>query len=259
MAKLTFFGTGTSQGIPMIGCNCAVCKSIDSKDSRLRSSVLIESKGIKLLIDAGPDFRYQMLRSYTSHLDALLLTHSHKDHTGGIDDIRSLNYFSKQPLPIYCESYVETSLKLEYHYVFTEDRYPGIPEIDIKSINNKAFNVYSLKDPNIFTEVTPIRAYHHKMPILGFRVDNIAYITDANYIPAEEFRKLRGLDKFVINTVRRERHISHFSLEEALKVIQEVGAKESYLTHLSHQIGKHSDLQQQLPQNVYVAYDNLII
>ncbi len=258
-SKITFFGTGTSQGIPMIGCNCNVCISKDSRDKRLRSSALIEHNGLSILIDAGPDFRYQMLRSHTTSLDGILLTHEHKDHTGGLDDIRALNYFNRKPFPIYCEERVFESLKNEFAYAFDENPYPGVPQFNIQLIKNAPFNVKSAIEPTNECSVIPIRAYHYKLPVLGFRIGDIAYITDASQIPPTEFDKLKDLSVMVINTVRREKHISHFSLSEALEIIEIVGAKRSYLTHLSHQIGTHEDLQSILPKNVFAAYDGLTI
>ncbi len=258
-SNITFFGTGTSQGIPMIGCQCAVCTSSDFRDKRLRSSALIQHNGLSVLIDAGPDFRYQMLRSKTNHLDAILLTHEHKDHTGGLDDIRALNYFNKKPFPIYCEERVLESLKNEFAYAFEENPYPGVPQFNVQIIKNAPFKIKSAINETNDCTIIPIRAFHYKLPVLGFRIGDIAYITDASQIPVNEFEKLKNLSVMVVNTVRREKHISHFSLSEALEVIDKVGAKRSYLTHLSHQIGLHTDLQSVLPKKVYAAYDGLTV
>lgn len=211
MSTITFLGTGTSQGIPVIGCKCKVCLSLDNKDKRLRSSAIIEHNGSVLLIDAGPDFRQQMLREGISSVDAVLLTHEHKDHTGGLDDVRAINFIRKEPFTIYCEERVKESLKREYSYAFEEYKYPGVPEFDIKIIDTAPFYINS-------AQVIPIRAFHYKLPVLGFRIGDIAYITDANYIPDEEFDKLQNLSILVLNTVRRERHISHFSLDEAVEI-----------------------------------------
>ena len=227
--KLTFLGTGTSQGVPMIGCDCDVCRSSDPRDKRLRSSVLVEHEGLTILVDAGPDFRQQMLRAGVSHLDAILLTHNHKDHTGGLDDIRAFNYLEKQATHIYCEKYVEDSLRMEYSYAFAEKKYPGAPEWEVHEIDDKPFNINGV-------EIIPIRGRHYRLPVLGFRFGNIAYCTDMNHIPEEEFSKLQGLDHFIINTVRYGKHISHFALDEAVAVARKVGAKHSWLTHLSHQL-----------------------
>ena len=252
MTKLTFLGTGTSQGVPMIGCGCDVCCSDDPRDKRLRSSVLVEHEGLTVLVDAGPDFRQQMLRADVSHLDAILLTHNHKDHTGGLDDIRAFNYLEKRASQIYCEKYVEDSLRMEYSYAFAENKYPGAPEWNVHIIDENPFSINGV-------EIIPIRGKHYRLPVLGFRFGNIAYCTDMNHIPEEEFEKLKGLDHFIINTVRRGRHISHFALEEAVAIAQKVGAKQSWLTHLSHQLPCCSELEKELPAGILPAYDGLTI
>lgn len=250
--KLTFLGTGTSQGVPMIGCGCEVCRSADARDHRLRASVLVEHEGLAILVDAGPDFRQQMLRENVSHLDAILLTHNHKDHTGGLDDIRAFNYLEKKATEIYCEKYVEDSLRMEYSYAFAENKYPGAPEWRVHTIDEKPFEINGVK-------VIPIRGSHYKLPVLGFRFGNIAYCTDMNHIAEEEFEKLKGLDHFVINCVRRGRHISHFSLEGALEVAKKVGARHTWLTHLSHQLPVYTELAAELPAGILPAYDGLVI
>jgi len=250
--RLTFLGTGTSQGVPMIGCGCDVCRSTDPRDQRLRASVLVEYEGLKILVDAGPDFRQQMLRENVSHLDAILLTHNHKDHTGGLDDIRAFNYLEKKATQIYCEKYVEDSLRMEYSYAFEENKYPGAPEWRVHTIDERPFEIEGVK-------IVPIRGRHYKLPVLGFRFGNIAYCTDMNHIPEEEFEKLKGLEHFVINCVRRGHHISHFALEGALKVAEKVGARHTWLTHLSHQLPRHEELTAELPENVLPAFDGLTI
>ncbi len=254
--RVTFLGTGTSQGIPMIGCKCPVCTSEDIRDNRLRSSLLVEHNGLSILIDAGPDFRQQLLRADISNLDAILLTHEHKDHTGGLDDVRAINYFSKKALPIYCEARVKKSLEQEYSYAFSEYRYPGAPQFDVRIIDAEPFVI---GQDSASVVVTPIRVKHYTLPVLGFRIGDIAYITDANKIDEEEFSKLKDLEVLVINTVRKQRHISHFSLQEAIDVAQRIGAKNSYLTHLSHQIGTHAQLSTELPDNIQAAYDTLVL
>ena len=255
MNTITFLGTGTSQGIPMIGCHCEVCTSDDPRDNRLRCSALVRFEGKTFLIDAGPDFRQQMLREKVSHLDAILLTHHHKDHTGGLDDVRSFNYLEKRSFPIYCEAGVLESLKKEYYYVFAEKPYPGAPEMDIHLITSLPFAIDGVP-------VIPIRAMHYKLPILGFRFGKCAYVTDANYIPESEFEKLQGLDIFVLNTVKRGHHISHYALEEAIEVCRRVGARQSYLTHLSHMLPRHADLTKELatlPFLLAPAFDGLTV
>ena len=251
-ARLTFLGTGTSQGVPMIGCGCDVCRSSDPRDKRLRSSVLVDYEGLRILVDAGPDFRQQMLRAGITHVDAILLTHNHKDHTGGLDDIRAFNYLEKKASEIYCEKYVEDSLRMEYGYAFAEKKYPGVPEWHVHNINEHPFTIRTV-------EITPIRGIHYKLPVLGFRFGNIAYCTDMNNIPEEEFCKLHGLDHFIINCVRYDKHISHYSLEEAIEVAQKVGAKHSWLTHLSHQLPTYNELAAELPEGILPAYDGLVL
>ncbi|MGM9749153.1 MAG: MBL fold metallo-hydrolase [Candidatus Cryptobacteroides sp.] len=279
--KLTFLGTGTSQGVPMIGCNCQVCKSSDPRDKRLRASVLVDWDGMRLLVDAGPDFRWQMLRSGVSHLDAILLTHNHKDHTGGLDDIRAFNYLERKASEIWCEEYVAESLKKEYSYAFEAKKYPGAPEWNIHLIDENPFEVAVYENTKLLTwesgvgysyeessqapkieksvKVIPIRGMHYKLPVLGYRFGDIAYCTDMNYIPEEEFAKLKGLKHFVINTVKNGKHISHFSLEEAIAVAQKVGAEHSWLTHLSHQLPCYEELAASLPDGILPAYDGLVI
>ena len=267
-AKLTFLGTGTSQGVPMIGCGCDVCRSMDPRDKRLRASVLVEYEGLRILVDAGPDFRQQMLRAGVSHLDAILLTHNHKDHTGGLDDIRAFNYLEKRATEIYCEKYVEDALRMEYSYAFAEKKYPGAPEWHVHNIDENPFMIHAggpyevlvwehgkgyirsvagSDDPVKSVEIIPIRGMHYKLPVLGFRFGNIAYCTDMNYIPEEEFEKLQGLDHFIINCVKYGKHVSHYSIEEAVEVANKVGARQTWLTHLSHQLPPHATLAASLP------------
>ena len=251
-SRLIFLGTGTSQGVPMIGCTCEVCCSEDPRDKRLRASVLVEYEGLTILVDAGPDFRQQMLRAGVTHLDAILLTHNHKDHTGGLDDIRAFNYLEKKAAQIYCEKYVEDSLRQEYSYAFAENRYPGAPEFDIHLIDDKPFTINGI-------EIIPIRGKHFRLPVLGFRFGDIAYCTDMNHIAEEEYAKLQGLEHMIINCVRRGRHISHFSLEGAIGVAEKVKASHTWLTHLSHQLPCYEALCEELPQGILPAYDGLVI
>lgn len=248
--SITFLGTGTSQGIPMICCKCPVCTSKDPKDKRLRTSAYIEYEGLKLVIDAGPDFRQQMLREDICKIDAIILTHQHKDHTGGLDDVRAYNYFQHIGMPIYSEERVQNSLRQEYAYAFKEEKYPGVPDYDLHTIDENPFTIKEI-------EIIPIRAMHYTLPVLGFRFGKLGYITDANYISDAEIEKLKGVSVFVINTIRREPHISHFSLSQAIEVCEKVGAQRSYLTHLSHQIECHSELAKALPDGISPAYDGL--
>ncbi|NPA45195.1 MAG: MBL fold metallo-hydrolase [Chlorobi bacterium] len=249
--KITFLGTGTSQGVPLIGCECDICKSSDSKDKRLRSSALISVGGKNILIDAGPDFRQQMLREKIVKLDAILLTHEHKDHIGGLDDVRAFNYIQKRPMDIYAEKRVCDLLQSrDFAYVVERKDYPGIPKMNFKIIENKKFLIDDI-------EVIPIRGTHHFLDVFGFRIGKFAYVTDMNYISAEEKEKLKNLDLLVITALRRKEHVSHFSLNQSLQIIEEVKPKKAYLTHISHKLGFYKDLIEELPGNVLPAYDGL--
>lgn len=248
--KVTFLGTGTSQGVPVIACNCETCSSRDKKDKRLRCSVLIEINGTSIIIDAGPDFRQQLLREKVNDLDAILLTHEHRDHISGLDDIRSFNYLKKKAMDIYAEQRVQEGIKANYSYVFSKTKYPGIPEMNLKLLENKKFKIKSIP-------IIPIRAMHLRMPVFGFRILDFTYITDANFISEEEKEKMKGSEVLVINALRKKKHISHFNLEEALQLIDELKPGKAYLTHISHLMGKHTEVSQELPENVFLAYDGL--
>lgn len=249
---LTFLGTGTSQGIPVIGCKCEVCTSDDVRDDRLRASVMIEVENKNLVIDTGPDFRQQMLRADPEKVDAVIFTHEHKDHIAGLDDIRPFNFQTGMPLNVYASERVEEALKREYHYVFNENlKYPGVPEVTMHRIS--AESPFFIDN----TEIIPIEVLHYKLPVLGFRINNMAYITDANFISEKEKEKLLGLDVLVLNALRKNTHISHFNLQEAIELSQELGAKRTYLTHISHLMGTHEVVSKEIPQNVFLAYDGL--
>lgn len=250
--KLTFMGTGTSQGVPIIGCDCPVCKSSDPKDRRLRSSALFQAEGMNILIDCGTDFREQMIREDVHHLDAIVFTHNHKDHTGGLDDTRALEYSDGWKAQLYCEPKVLETLKTEYDYAFFEKKYPGAPEWDIHIIDEKPFRIGN-------AEIIPIRGYHGKMPVLGFRIGNIAYLTDMSEIPESEFSKLTGLEHLAINTVCYHPHYSHFNLSGALAAARRIGAGHTWLTHLSHNFPPYSIFARELPEGVEPAYDGLKI
>jgi len=251
--KLTFLGTGTSQGVPVIACDCEVCVSDNEKDNRLRSSVLVESNGVKIAIDSGPDFRQQMLRENVKELDAILFTHEHKDHIAGLDDVRAFNFRSKSSMDIYCTERVFENLCREFHYVFDPKfLYPGIPKITPNIITSLKFNIKGV-------EVIPIEVYHYKMPVFGYRIGNLTYITDANKIDSQELEKIKGSEIVILNALRKEAHISHFTLSEALDVIKEINPKKAYLTHISHLLGKHEEVSLELPENVEIAYDGLQI
>lgn len=250
--KITILGSGTSTGIPMIACGCAVCTSADSRDKRLRTSILIETQDTVVSIDAGPDFRQQMLRENVKRLDAIILTHGHKDHTAGLDDIRAFNFFQQKPMDIYLTAETELALRSEYHYVFEEIKYPGIPDMRLKHYQNEMFTVQGI-------DVLPIEVMHLNMFVYGMRIGDFTYITDANFISPAEKEKIKGSSVLIINALRREKHISHFNLKEALEIIQEVAPQKAYLTHLSHQMGLHADVEKELPSNVFLAYDGLQI
>lgn len=251
--KVRFLGTGTSQGVPIITCDCKVCSSSDTRDKRLRSSILIQTNGLNIVIDAGPDFRYQMLKAKIKRLDGIILTHEHKDHIGGLDDIRPFNYLQKKAIDIYAEKRVAENIKTrDFAYVFAQKRYPGIPKMNLIEISEKAFRLKS-------AVLTPIRGFHHKLPVLGFRIKNFAYLTDMNRLKSGEMKKLSGLDTLVVTALRKEKHISHFNLPESLDLINKLKPKRAFLTHMGHQIGLHKDLEAELPEHISPAYDDLII
>ncbi len=257
--KLTLLGSGTSQGVPMIGCHCEVCRSVDSRDRRLRTSAMVEvtkdnGEVVRLVVDAGPDFRYQMLRARVESIDAILLTHDHKDHTGGIDDVRAFNYWQRRSAHIYCEERVAQSVRKDYDYAFADlmEYYPGVPEIELHIIDEQPFEVCGV-------EVIPIRVQHYKLPILGYRIGGLCYITDANFIGDESLDLIQGCDVLVLNALRRSEHISHFSLGEALEVIEKIAPGRAILTHVSHQMGLYDDVSKALPKSVQLGYDTLEI
>jgi len=250
--KVSFLGTGTSTGIPMIGCACEVCSSSNSKDKRLRSSVLIQSDTTAIIIDTTPDFRYQMLRTNTTHLDAVLFTHPHKDHMAGLDDIRALNFITQKPMDIYANSLTEEAVRRDFYYAFADTKYPGVPELNLITIDESPFIIGDLP-------IQPILVYHHKMPVYGFRIGDFTYITDANRIDEEQMDLIRGSKLLVLNALRKEDHISHFTLQQAVDISIELAVPEVYFTHISHQLGKHEDINQELPPHIKLAYDGLQI
>jgi phosphoribosyl 1,2-cyclic phosphate phosphodiesterase len=250
--KLTFLGTGTSQGVPVVACQCPVCQSNNPKDKRLRASVMVETDGQCLVIDAGPDFRQQMLTHQVRHLTGILLTHEHVDHIFGLDDIRAFNWVQKQPTDIYAEERVQIAIRRIFDYVFASYTYPGVPQMHLHLIENKSFRIGEL-------EILPIRGFHYKLPVFGFRIGKVAYVTDVNKLEDHELEKLEGLDVLVLNALRKEDHISHYSLKQALAIIARLNPKKAYLTHISHQMGFYAEVQKELPENIFLAYDGLIV
>lgn len=250
---VTFLGTGTSQGVPVIGCECPVCTSEDRKDKRLRSSIMVEADGKTLVVDTGPDFRYQMLREKVKTLDAVIFTHEHKDHIAGLDDVRAFNYRQGRAMDIYAHPRVQEALKRDFHYAFAEKKHYGIPLLDLHPIDKDAiFTAAGMK-------IQPIEVMHYMLPILGFRFGDFSYITDGKTISPAEKAKLKGTKILVLNALQKTSHISHFTLEEAIDLAREIGAEQTYLTHISHVLGKHADVNTELPAGIALAYDGLKI
>jgi phosphoribosyl 1,2-cyclic phosphate phosphodiesterase len=247
---ITFLGTGTSQGVPVIACDCEVCTSADHRDKRLRSSVMIEAAGKVIVIDSGPDFRYQMLRAQVKHLDAIVFTHEHKDHVAGMDDIRAFNYRQESAIDIYATERVQTALRREFSYIFHDFKYPGIPQIDLHTIDNEPFHIGDVK-------LIPIEVMHYRLSVLGFRIGDFTYITDAKTIAPAEVEKIRGSKILVINALQKDSHISHFTLDEAIAFAEDIGAQHTYFTHISHRLGKHEDISILLPPGIHLAWDGL--
>ena len=251
--RVTFLGTGTSQGVPVIACTCAVCQSKDSHDKHLRTSALIETdKGKNIRIDIGPDFREQMLREHVTHLDSILITHAHRDHVGGLDDIRPFNWVQREKMEIYCNREARVTIERDYHYIFAPHEFPGLPEAVIHELtgDEPSFRVGSV-------EVVPVKAMHKDMPVLGYRIGRLGYVTDANRIEPEELDKLKGVEVLVINALRKNKHFSHFCLPEALEVIETLSPRQAFITHVSHEMGLYADVSKELPPHVQIAYDGL--
>jgi phosphoribosyl 1,2-cyclic phosphate phosphodiesterase len=248
--KITFLGTGTSSGVPMIACECEVCSSDNTKDKRLRSSILVESEQTAIVVDTTPDFRFQMLRQKVKKLDAVIYTHHHKDHIAGLDDIKAYNYFQQKTMEVYATEITAEALKREFSYIFAEFKYPGIPDIHLNIINTEPFMVGDIP-------VTPVLVWHYKMPVFGYRFGAFTYITDANRIDPEEKQKIAGSSSLVLNALRKEKHISHFTLQEAIDIAQELQVPSAHFTHISHQLGKHNNVSTELPDGIELAYDGL--
>lgn len=251
--KITFLGTGTSQGVPFIGCDCAVCTSPDKRDNRLRTSVWIETADTSIVIDSGPDFRYQMLRANVRKLDAIIYTHGHKDHVAGMDDIRAYNYHYQKDMDVFASEETQVVLKREFQYVFSEKKYPGIPQVNLHTINGDTpFTINGIT-------IIPVKVLHYKLEVLGFRIGDFTYITDANYIAPAEMDKIKGSKALVLNALRHEQHVSHYTLKEAIEVAALSGAHHTYFTHISHQLGLHAEIDSHLPQGMHLAYDGLTL
>lgn len=250
--RVTVLGSGTSQGVPVIGCDCSVCTSLDYRDKRLRASIHIEVEEKSLIIDSGPDFRQQVLRERINRLDALIFTHEHKDHTAGMDDIRSFNFLQQKDMPVYAAPRVLDQLKREYSYVFSEVRYPGVPQVEVHELDGEPFEVEGIS-------VTPIEVLHYKLPVFGFRIGDFTYITDAKTIEEKEIEKIKGSKVLIINALQQTEHLSHLTLNEAIEMAEKIGAEKTYLTHLSHKMGKHKDVSPLLPENISIAFDGLRI
>lgn len=250
--KITFLGTGTSQGVPVIGCQCDVCKSSDKFDKRLRSSVLVEFGDLRFTIDAGPDFRYQMLREGVRELDGILITHCHKDHIAGLDDVRAFNFLLKKPMKVFATKRDQKAIKTEFAYAFGDNRYPGVPRFDLVDIDDKPFKLMDL-------EIIPLKALHKKMEVTGFRIGDFAFITDTHYIPPETLVQISDCKLVVISAVRRTTHSSHYSLDEAVSVLEFLRPEKAFITHISHLMGKHQEVDKDLPGFISLAYDGLVL
>ena len=250
--KITFLGTGTSSGVPMIACSCAVCTSKNKKDKRLRSSILVESDATSFVVDTTPDFRYQMLRAEVKKLDAVLFTHPHKDHLAGLDDVRAYNYFQQKPIDIYANALTEEAVKREFAYAFSDKKYPGIPDLNLITIDDSLFYIGDIP-------VLPVLVWHLKMPVLGFRFGKFTYITDANKIEDREQEKIIGTEVMVLNALRQKQHISHYTLNEAVSMVQHLKVPKAFFTHISHQLGLHSITNSKLPAGMELAWDGLVL
>ncbi len=248
----TFLGTGTSQGVPMIGCTCRVCTSDNPHDKRLRTSIMVETDTSRIVIDSGPDFRQQMLREKIGSLDGVVFTHEHKDHIAGLDDVRAFNYLHKKPMDVYSTEQVQVALRREFFYAFSGITYPGIPRLNLHTIDSQPFDVAGF-------HIIPIPVKHLDLPVLGFRIGDFTYITDANYMEDQSKELIRNSKVLVLNALRKEKHVSHYNLNEAIELINELKPVKAYLTHISHQLGRHEEVNAELPEHIRCAYDGLKI
>ncbi|ADR20835.1 MBL fold metallo-hydrolase [Marivirga tractuosa] len=250
--KVTFLGTGTSQGVPVIACDCEVCRSLDYRDKRTRTSIHIEIEGKSIVFDTGPDFREQMLRERVSNLDAVVYTHEHKDHTAGLDDVRSYNFKQDMDMPVYGRKQVLEQIQREFAYIFAANKYPGIPKVKLHEIENKPFQVEGI-------DILPINVMHYKLPVFGYRIKDFTYITDVNHIPEEEKEKIRGSKILVLSALQKKSHLSHFNLEQAIAMVEELEIPQAYFIHMGHRMGLHRNIEEELPEGMELAYDGLQI
>lgn len=250
--KVTFLGTGTSQGVPVIACDCEVCKSLDYRDKRTRTSIHIQVDGKSIVFDTGPDFREQMLRERINHLDAVIYTHEHKDHTAGLDDVRSYNFKQDMDMPVYGRKPVLEQIQREFSYIFAVNKYPGIPKVKLYEIENKPFQVEGI-------DILPVDVWHYKLPVFGYRIKDFTYITDVNFIPDEEKDKIRGSKVLVLSALQKNSHLSHFNLEQAIDMVRELEIPQAYFIHMGHRMGLHRNIEEELPEGMELAYDGLQI
>ncbi|GAB4378006.1 MAG: MBL fold metallo-hydrolase [Salibacteraceae bacterium] len=250
--KYTVLGSGTSMGVPVIGCKCDVCRSSDVKDKRLRTSLLIETDSTTVVIDCGPDFRQQMLSRDIDRLDGVVFTHEHKDHTAGVDEVRAFNFILNKEVVFWATDRVEAALRHDYHYAFGDLKYPGTPSIRFSRVGDAPFEIGNM-------EFVPIHVLHHKLPVTAYRIGKLTYITDANFIPDEEWSKITGTEVLIINALRRSSHLSHFTLDQAIEIARKLGVKTTYFIHISHQMGRHAEIESTLPEGMHLAYDGLVI
>ena len=248
--EISILGSGTSQGIPVVGCTCDVCQSTDPRDKRLRTAALLQQNGTTVAVDAGPDFRQQMLREQVRRLDGIVMTHNHKDHTAGIDDVRAFNWIQQEPMNIYARGSVLSAIREEFFYAFEENPYPGVPDINLNELDGSPFRIGGV-------DLIPIDAMHHRMPVYGYRAGDFSYLTDANYIETNELDKMKGSRFVVINALRKEKHISHFTLEEAVDILQYLRPEKGFITHISHQMGKHKEVEKGLPKGIFLSRDGM--